>query len=263
MSQGDANDTRDYWKGRYLESVESRKQSDELVKQLFSQMRSQQGPGTPIVVTGGSPTMTQMSSAIAALSSLLMVLFGTYSTATGADIGITMILIGDLRNRHLAVPPDQERPICEDGLCGRSSKTVTPLTMRAGRCLEISPLRPPASKPPLLCLINPPRPLTACSALSEWDDLSDWYDKKQGEDGDLWHRALIDPVLLRLIGEPRGRDILDLGCGNGYLSRRLARQGGRITAVDSSLRMIENARSHDPGDSLKIAYLHTGRGPVG
>jgi len=48
----------------------------------------------PIVVTTGGPTMTQMSSAIAALSSLLMVLFGTYSTATGADIGITMILIG-------------------------------------------------------------------------------------------------------------------------------------------------------------------------
>jgi hypothetical protein len=94
VSQEDANDTKDYWKGRYLESIEARRQSDELVKELFSQMRAQQGTGVPIVVTSGSPTMTQMSSAIAALSSLLMVLFGTYSTATGADIGITMILIG-------------------------------------------------------------------------------------------------------------------------------------------------------------------------
>ena len=93
--------------------------------------------------------------------------------------------------------------------------------------------------------------------MREWEDLSDWYDKKQGEDGDLWHRALIDPVLLRLIGDPGDKDILDLGSGNGYLSRRLARQGGRVTAVDSSLRMIENARSHDPGDSLKIAYIHS------
>jgi ubiquinone/menaquinone biosynthesis C-methylase UbiE len=93
--------------------------------------------------------------------------------------------------------------------------------------------------------------------LREWEDLSDWYDKKQGEDGDLWHRALIDPVLLRLIGDPGDKDILDLGSGNGYLSRRLARQGGRVTAVDSSLRMIENARAHDPGDSLKISYIHS------
>jgi ubiquinone/menaquinone biosynthesis C-methylase UbiE len=94
--------------------------------------------------------------------------------------------------------------------------------------------------------------------LGEWDDLSDWYDEKQGDDGDLWHRALIDPVLLRLIGDPRDRDVLDLGCGNGYLSRRLARGGARVTAVDSSHRMIENARSHDPGGSLKITYLLSG-----
>ena len=93
--------------------------------------------------------------------------------------------------------------------------------------------------------------------MKEWEDLSDWYDKKQGEDGDLWHRALIDPVLLRLIGDPRVKDILELGSGNGYLSRRLARRGGRIKAVDSSPRMIENARSHDHGDSLKIAYVHS------
>ena len=92
--------------------------------------------------------------------------------------------------------------------------------------------------------------------MKEWEDLSDWYDKKQGEGGDLWHRALIDPVLLRLIGDPRDGEILDLGSGNGYLSRRLAREGGMITAVDSSLRMIENARSHDPSNSLKITYLH-------
>jgi len=92
--------------------------------------------------------------------------------------------------------------------------------------------------------------------LKEWEELSDWYDQKQGETGDLWHRALIDPTLLRLIGDPRGKDILDLGCGNGYLSRRLARQGGRITALDSSLRMIRNARSHDSKNSLKITYVH-------
>jgi hypothetical protein len=57
MSQGDANDTRDYWRGRYLESVEARRQSDELVKRLFSQMRAQQG-AAPIVVTSRSPTMS-------------------------------------------------------------------------------------------------------------------------------------------------------------------------------------------------------------
>jgi ubiquinone/menaquinone biosynthesis C-methylase UbiE len=90
--------------------------------------------------------------------------------------------------------------------------------------------------------------------LKEWDELSDWYDAKQGETGDLWHRALIDPALLRVIGDSQNKDVLDLGCGNGYLSRRLARNDAKITAVDSSKRMIENAKRHDPGNSLRINY---------
>lgn len=93
--------------------------------------------------------------------------------------------------------------------------------------------------------------------MGNWDDLSDWYDDKQGESGDLWHRALIDPMLLKLIGDCRDKEILDLGCGNGYLARRFAREGARVTAIDSSLKMIKNAQAHDPKDGLKIKYIHT------
>ncbi len=93
--------------------------------------------------------------------------------------------------------------------------------------------------------------------MSDWEDLSDWYDKKQDETGDLWHRTLIDPVLLRLVGDCRDKDVLDLGCGNGYLARRLAREGARVTAVDSSLRMVQNAKAHDPNDSMKIRYVRS------
>jgi len=93
--------------------------------------------------------------------------------------------------------------------------------------------------------------------LEDWDGLSDWYDKKQDETGDLWHRALIDPVLLRLIGDCRDKDVLDLGCGNGYLARRLARGGARVTAIDSSRRMIKNAQAHDRGNSLRIKYIQS------
>lgn len=93
--------------------------------------------------------------------------------------------------------------------------------------------------------------------MGNWDELSDWYDNKQGESGDLWHRVLIDPVLLKLIGDCKGKEILDLGCGNGYLARRFAREGARVTVIDSSLKMIKNAQARDPKDSLKINYIHT------
>ena len=93
-----------------------------------------------------------------------------------------------------------------------------------------------------------------------WEELSDWYDQKQGETGDLWHRALIDPGLLKVIGNCRGKDVLDLGCGNGYLSRRLARRGAKVTGVDSSQRMIRNARARDPKNLLKIEYVRASAG---
>jgi 2-polyprenyl-3-methyl-5-hydroxy-6-metoxy-1,4-benzoquinol methylase len=64
-------------------------------------------------------------------------------------------------------------------------------------------------------------------------------------------------VLLRLIGNCRDKEILDFGCGNGYLARRFAREGAKVTAIDSSLGMIKNARSHDPKNTL-LADLQIG-----
>jgi ubiquinone/menaquinone biosynthesis C-methylase UbiE len=93
--------------------------------------------------------------------------------------------------------------------------------------------------------------------LEEWEAIADWYDRKQGDRGDLWHRTLIDPVVLRLVGNCSGKEVLDMGCGNGYFSRRLAKKGAKVTAADSSPRMIKNAKSHDPKNRLKINYLRT------
>ena len=91
--------------------------------------------------------------------------------------------------------------------------------------------------------------------MNEWENFADWYDRKMGDEGDLWHRELIDPVLLKVIGDCRGLRVLDLGCGNGYLARRLARAGAEVTGVDASPRMIRNAKAHDRRNSLKIRYL--------
>jgi len=62
--------------------------------------------------------------------------------------------------------------------------------------------------------------------------------------------------LLRLAGDPRGRRVLDLGCGGGALARRLAERGGEVIAVDPDAAAIEQARLDaaglDPGDRLEF-----------
>jgi ubiquinone/menaquinone biosynthesis C-methylase UbiE len=87
-----------------------------------------------------------------------------------------------------------------------------------------------------------------------WDQMANWWDEKQGDEGDLWHRALIDPPLIRLAGEVSGMHVLDLGCGNGYLSRRFARQGAVVTAVDANAPLIELIRTREAQESLGITY---------
>jgi ubiquinone/menaquinone biosynthesis C-methylase UbiE len=88
----------------------------------------------------------------------------------------------------------------------------------------------------------------------DWERLAAWYDEKQGDEGDLWHRALIDPTLLRVVGDVAEQRVLDLACGNGYLSRRFARMGAEVTGVDASSHIIERARRRESQEPLGITY---------
>ena len=89
---------------------------------------------------------------------------------------------------------------------------------------------------------------------SGWEQMTDWWDKNLGDEGDLWHRTLIDPPLLRLAGEVNGLHVLDLACGNGYLSRRFARQGAIVTSVDANAPLIERVRAREAQEALGITY---------
>ena len=82
-----------------------------------------------------------------------------------------------------------------------------------------------------------------------------WYDEKQGDQGDLWHRTLIDPGLFQVLGSVSGQRVLDLACGNGYICRRLARLGAQsVVGVDASAPIIERARAREAREPLGITY---------
>jgi malonyl-CoA O-methyltransferase len=54
--------------------------------------------------------------------------------------------------------------------------------------------------------------------------------------------ALEEPLVEELLGDVRGLEILDLGCGTGRHSVRMAAAGACVTAVDFSAGMLEQAR---------------------
>ena len=77
---------------------------------------------------------------------------------------------------------------------------------------------------------------------AQWSERATEWDRHIGTDGDGNRRYHVHPVLMRMLGDVRGLDLLDAGCGTGYLSVRLARARARVTAIDYAPGMLDVAR---------------------
>lgn len=74
------------------------------------------------------------------------------------------------------------------------------------------------------------------------------------ERGDFNRTVLLDPLLLRLAGNVGGLDVCDVGCGEGRFSRMLAERGARITGIEPTRSLLEEARRRHP----EGRYLESG-----
>jgi 2-polyprenyl-3-methyl-5-hydroxy-6-metoxy-1,4-benzoquinol methylase len=57
---------------------------------------------------------------------------------------------------------------------------------------------------------------------------------------------LVRPLVLKLIGNVKGKDVLDAGCGEGYLSREIARKEANVIGVDISDELIKLCKIKSP-----------------
>jgi 2-polyprenyl-3-methyl-5-hydroxy-6-metoxy-1,4-benzoquinol methylase len=85
---------------------------------------------------------------------------------------------------------------------------------------------------------------------SRWDENAEYWDDYMGENSNQFHRELIRPNTEKLLDIKEDQTVLDIACGNGNFSRRLAELGAEVVAFDYSPKMIDRAkvRSKD--------YLH-------
>ena len=76
---------------------------------------------------------------------------------------------------------------------------------------------------------------------TSWGSVSNWYDEHlQGKK--TYHETIIYPGLMRRLGDVRGVRILDLACGQGIFSHKLALQGANVIGVDLASELIDIAK---------------------
>lgn len=87
-----------------------------------------------------------------------------------------------------------------------------------------------------------------------WEANAEVWDERMGDEGNDFFNVLCWPVLESLLAPQPRQHILDIACGNGLTSRRLAALGAQVTAFDFSANLIEKARARSANYQSLITY---------
>jgi SAM-dependent methyltransferase len=106
-----------------------------------------------------------------------------------------------------------------------------------------------------------PISLTAALNRERWDKRSADYQARHGDQlaasgGTAWGVWQIPEADLQVLGDVRGRDVLELGCGAAQWSIALDRNGARVTALDNSARQLEHARELMAAAGASFPLVH-------
>lgn len=76
---------------------------------------------------------------------------------------------------------------------------------------------------------------------TDWGDVAGWYDNHLKEK-DTYHTKVVIPGVVRLLGDIKGKRVLDLACGNGIISSFIKKQGAIVSGVDKGGDLIKIAK---------------------
>lgn len=79
------------------------------------------------------------------------------------------------------------------------------------------------------------------SSTESWNNLGDaWIELAQTNDFRIFY---LMPHTFRLLGDVKGKKVLDLGCGEGGYARELRKRGAEVTGIDCSQAAIAYAKA--------------------
>ena len=88
-----------------------------------------------------------------------------------------------------------------------------------------------------------------------WERNAPFWDDYMGQESNDFHRLLVRPGTEELLQVKAGEFVLDIACGNGNFSQRLADLGARVVAFDYSKTMIDRAKKRREGFPAAIEFL--------
>ncbi|HNX62162.1 MAG TPA: class I SAM-dependent methyltransferase [Candidatus Limiplasma sp.] len=92
------------------------------------------------------------------------------------------------------------------------------------------------------------------NGLSAWETNATFWDRYMGDESNFFHRELVRPFSEELLDVKAGDLVLDIACGNGNFSKRLAENGADVIAFDYSPKMIELAKKRRKGVLDKVHF---------
>jgi 2-polyprenyl-3-methyl-5-hydroxy-6-metoxy-1,4-benzoquinol methylase len=87
-----------------------------------------------------------------------------------------------------------------------------------------------------------------------WNKNAAFWDERMG-DGNEFVEILVWPATEQLLDLRAGERVLDIACGSGLSSRRLAAKGADVVAFDLAEEMIARARARSHPHAQRIEYL--------
>lgn len=75
---------------------------------------------------------------------------------------------------------------------------------------------------------------------------------KENPQGWFFNEMLEMPATLELLGDVKGKKILDWGCGSGIYAKLLTKKGAKVKGFDISEEMIKIAKKENPGLDLRV-----------
>ena len=87
-----------------------------------------------------------------------------------------------------------------------------------------------------------------------WNSIAEDYANLIANRGTPHHHDILNPCVEQLLGDVKGKDFLDAGCGEGYLARHYAQKGAVVTGLDISSILIEKADEISKNEDIDVNF---------